>query len=480
MNASAKDVSLNSLPAVDALNSSDIYMGRARLVLDRYALDPEASDSPDLRSRARKFLDESDDWYRKYDVIPRESVEDGLAQKVVASRATVRAAIELFGRAIDSRDRPAITRIATQELPAAYNQASEAYQRLRKFQLDDAAAQSQENERSFFKLQIIGVASLCIGVFAAISGWLSLRRAIVAPLAVALDEFKHISIGDLTRDVPIQKFDEMGQLLTGVKDMKQRLSETVGVVRNSSEAIASTSKEIAAGNIDLSSRTEEQAASLQQTAASMEQLTVTVRQNTEHAKEASGLARDANEITLECNAMVERVVETMGAIESSSVQISEIISLIEGIAFQTNILALNAAVEAARAGERGRGFAVVASEVRALAQKSSTAAKEIKELIEQSSAKVNTGSDLVARAGETMKRVGSAVKRVSDIMSDIASASDEQSLGIEQVNKAISQMDEVTQQNAALVEEAAAAADAMQGQAQQLKDAVGVFRCQPT
>ncbi|SAK98714.1 methyl-accepting chemotaxis sensory transducer [Caballeronia temeraria] len=270
--------------------------------------------------------------------------------------------------------------------------------------------------------------------------------------------------------------DEMGRLLAGVAAMKHRLVSTVATVRTSSDAIFHASKEIAAGNLNLSSRTEQQAASLEETAASMEELTATVKQNAQNAMEASGLADDARVVADQGSAIVDHVMETMTEIEDSSLKIGNIIEIIEGIAFQTNILALNAAVEAARAGDEGRGFAVVAGEVRNLAQRSSAAAREIKQLIETSGGRVQVGAELVRNAGETMKRVGTAIQRVTNIMGEIASASNEQSRGIEQLNQAISQMDEVTQQNAALVEEAAAAAGAMEDEAGRLSEAVAVFK----
>jgi methyl-accepting chemotaxis protein-1 (serine sensor receptor) len=258
--------------------------------------------------------------------------------------------------------------------------------------------------------------------------------------------------------------------------MQASLVNTVRTVRSGSESIASATKQIAAGNIDLSSRTEEQASALQETASSMDELTGTVKQNAENARQASSLAANASDIANKGSTVVSQVVTTMGDINQSSTKIADIITIIEGIAFQTNILALNAAVEAARAGEQGRGFAVVAAEVRSLAQRSSAAAKEIKELINTSVSRVQTGTTLVGDAGRTMSEIIGAVQRVTDIMGEIAAASEEQSSGIEQVARAVTQMDEVTQQNAALVEEAAAAAQSLEDQAGALKAAVSVFQ----
>ena len=306
--------------------------------------------------------------------------------------------------------------------------------------------------------------------------YLTLSRAIARPLDAALGHFDEISAGDLRRPVVITSRDEMGQLLEGIAKMQRSLTETVRTVRSGSESIATATRQIAAGNIDLSSRTEEQASALQETASSMEELTGTVKQNADNARQASSLAANASEIANKGSAVVGQVVGTMGDINQSSAKIADIISIIEGIAFQTNILALNAAVEAARAGEEGRGFAVVAGEVRSLAQRSSAAAKEIKELIDTSVERVQSGSALVDEAGRTMTEIIGAVQRVTDIMGEIAAASEEQSSGIDQVARAVTQMDEVTQQNAALVEEAAAAASSLEDQAGKLRTAVAVFQ----
>ncbi|QHE94572.1 PAS domain-containing protein [Pandoraea fibrosis] len=303
-----------------------------------------------------------------------------------------------------------------------------------------------------------------------------LRRAINHPLRVALSMSKQIAAGDLTGTAQSTGRDEIGQLLFGLTVMKNSLLSIVSDVREGIESINVASREIAAGNTDLSARTEQQAASLEQTASSMEQLTATVKQNADNARQASAMAVNASEIAARGGQVVGNVVDTMDGISTSSHKIVDIISVIEGIAFQTNILALNAAVEAARAGEQGRGFAVVAGEVRTLAQRSAAAAKEIKVLIEDSVGRVENGSALVAQAGQTMDEIVQAVKRVTDIMGEISAASAEQSSGIEQVNRAVTQMDEVTQQNAALVEEAAAAAGSLEDQAHRLRDAVSVFR----
>jgi methyl-accepting chemotaxis protein len=317
-----------------------------------------------------------------------------------------------------------------------------------------------------------GAATVLLGMVVAI--WLS--RNIVAPLIFAVRVAKRVAEGDLTAHVEVRSKDETGQLMAALKDMNASLIDIVTRVRSGTDTIAIASTEINAGNQDLSSRTEQQASSLEETASSMEELTSTVKHNADNARQANQLAATASETAVRGGEVVAQVVSTMGSINESARRIADIIGVIDGIAFQTNILALNAAVEAARAGEQGRGFAVVASEVRNLAQRSAAAAKEIKTLIGDSVEKVATGSRLVDQAGATMDEVVGSVKRVSDIIGEIAAASDEQRAGIEQVNQAITQMDQVTQQNAALVEQAAAAAGAMQDQAAGLAGLVGTFR----
>ncbi|MDR5777062.1 MULTISPECIES: methyl-accepting chemotaxis protein [unclassified Caballeronia] len=310
---------------------------------------------------------------------------------------------------------------------------------------------------------------LAIGAAAAIT------RSIVEPLKRAVQTANAVAQGDLRTTLHVSGRDETASLLRALQQMNDRLTATIGQVRESSTAVECAAREIATGNTDLSQRTEEQAASLEETAASMEQLNSAVKSNSESASHAASLAGNAFDIARRGNAVVGRVVETMNGISDSSTEIANITAIIEGIAFQTNILALNAAVEAARAGEQGRGFAVVASEVRTLAQRSSSAAKDIKILIENSVQKVQDGALLASDAGRTMAEVTAAVTKVTDIMQEIAAASGEQSRGIEQVNQAIVQMDQVTQQNAALVEEAAAAAQALHDQGIHLTAAVAFF-----
>ncbi|MYN01671.1 HAMP domain-containing protein [Pseudoduganella sp. DS3] len=334
------------------------------------------------------------------------------------------------------------------------------------------AAADASSRAATLTLMIVLVVTTAIG--AALLWWIV--QGITRPLDQALDIAKTVAAGDLRCDVEVTTRDEVGELLTALKQMSGNLSDIVSRVRQGTETIASASNEVATGSMDLSTRTEQQASSLEETASSMTELTSTVRQNNENATQARKLADEASNVAVRGGATVSEVVQTMGAINESSRKIVDIIGVIDGIAFQTNILALNAAVEAARAGEQGRGFAVVAGEVRNLAHRSAAAAKEIKELIGDSVERVEAGSRLVGEAGVTMEEVVSSVRRVTSIIGEIAMATGEQSQGIEQISDAISQMDSVTQQNAALVEEAAAAAEALQQQAASLSEAVSVFK----
>jgi methyl-accepting chemotaxis protein len=336
------------------------------------------------------------------------------------------------------------------------------------------AAESAQATYSETQLLMSGLGAAILLLAAAIAWGIS--TSITRPVARALEVANTVAAGDLTSRIEVRTGDEMGQLLQALKGMNESLARTVQTVRSGTETIATASSEVAAGSQDLSARTEQQAGSLEETASSMEELTSTVKQNADNARQANMLAESASSVAARGGAVIEQVVGTMREIHDASGKIADIIGVIDGIAFQTNILALNAAVEAARAGEQGRGFAVVASEVRNLAQRSAAAAKEIKGLIIDSNGKVADGSKLVSEAGSTMREIVDSVRRVTDIMTEITAASHEQSGGIEQINQAITQMDEVTQQNAALVEQTSAAAEAMQDQAARLAQAVSVFR----
>ncbi|WP_136419583.1 methyl-accepting chemotaxis protein [Herbaspirillum sp. ST 5-3] len=334
----------------------------------------------------------------------------------------------------------------------------------------ESAAQTYANTRNL----MIGLGALILAFAAALAYIITV--SITRPLAKALKVANTVASGDLTSHIDVRSTDEMGQLLHALKLMNESLVDTVAMVRTGTETIATASSEVASGSLDLSSRTEEQASSLEETASSMEELTSTVKQNADNARQANAMAETASNVAAKGGEVIAKVVVTMDEINSSSTRITDIISVIDGIAFQTNILALNAAVEAARAGEQGRGFAVVAAEVRNLAQRSAAAAREIKTLIEDSTAKVENGGKLVNEAGATMQEIVRSVKHVTDIMAEITAASLEQTTGIEQINQAINQMDEVTQQNAALVEQASAASEAMQEQAAKLAQTVSIFK----
>ncbi|MES2115063.1 MAG: methyl-accepting chemotaxis protein [Pseudomonadota bacterium] len=342
---------------------------------------------------------------------------------------------------------------------------------------DDAARQASADAAHDARLasNIMIALGLAGGVLSLLTAWY-ITRGIVGPINHAVKVARTVAGGDLSSRIDVRSTDEIGQLSAALKEMNHSLIGIVQEVRGSTDAIATASAEIAAGNLDLSERTERQAGALEETASSMEQLTSTVKQNADHARQANALAQSASDVAGQGGAVVAQVVETMASINESARKIVDIISVIDSIAFQTNILALNAAVEAARAGEQGRGFAVVANEVRNLAQRSAAAAREIKALIGDSVGKVDAGARLVDEAGHTMGEIVASVRRVTDIMRDIAAASQEQLDGIEHINEAVTQMDQGTQQNAALVEQASAAAATMQERAAHLSDAVGLFR----
>lgn len=381
--------------------------------------------------------------------------------------------------AIQARDRgdhAAADHFYENELQTVLSAYTQSVADVLEYQRDviDTANLDMQDSNDFGLKLLIGVA-----LFALLAGLtlaITIARSIIRPLRGAVQLAQAVSTRDLTSTIEVTGTDETGALLHALKDMNDNLTDVVIQVRQGADTIATASQQITAGNVDLSSRTEEQASSLAETAATMEELTTTVRHNADNAQQAGSLAATASDVAVKSGQIVAQVVATMGDISDSAKQVTDIIHVIDSIAFQTNILALNAAVEAARAGEQGRGFAVVATEVRALAQRSANAAQEIKTLIEGSVSATEAGNRLVSEAGTAMRETVSSIQQVTDIMEEITSASHEQSVGIEQINQAIAQMDHVTQQNAALVEQATAASESLQQQAAHLAGLVTTFK----
>ena len=463
------------MPKTVAADNTLLWVGRQRTSLDQAALTTDQAWAQQMYKTEADVGKQALEWWAKYAALPQSEQAKKLVQEVTDGLTKTEKAIDEFRDAIKGGDRQQISDKA-RVVGTVYTAMQKSGTLLNEYETDAARQNYEDSLNRYENFRMISIAAVAIGLLLAGYSWFSLRRAISRPIEQALKHFDDIAEGDLTQRVHVHSTDEMGQLLSGLSRMQDNLTKTVSTVRTGSDAIATATKEISAGNLDLSSRTEQQAASLEETASSMEELTSTVKHNADNARQASTLAVNASQIASAGNDVVSRVVTTMDEIRDSSTKITEIVGIIDGIAFQTNILALNAAVEAARAGEQGRGFAVVASEVRALAQRSSSAAKEIKDLIMLSVDRVQTGSSLAGQAGQTMSEIIGAVQRVTDIMGEISSASSEQSSGIDQVSRAVSQMDEATQQNAALVEQASAAAKSLEQQALSLKDAVSIFK----
>jgi methyl-accepting chemotaxis protein-1 (serine sensor receptor) len=450
-------------------------IARTRMVLGGATSNVDAATAQRLIARATEYFRASDDAWHRFVAQPHESGEAPLIEAADQRREALRSAMLAFIDALKADDRAAAEKIGTVQLSPLFNDMSSADEQLKHILYTNAQRRYEEAEQYFSRFVAVSGGLIAFGVLAAVLSWVTLRRAIMNPLRGALGHFNAIAVGDLSRHIESGRADEMGQLLGGLHTMQAQLAHTVTAVRESCDAIGTATREIAAGTLDLSARTEEQAASLEQTAASMSELTATVKQNAEHAQQARELASDASSAAQGSSAVIGRMTGTMSRIDVSSRKIADITGIIEGIAFQTNILALNAAVEAARAGEHGRGFAVVAAEVRALAQHSSAAAKQIGELIADSVSAAADGNGLVNEAEQAMRQVVSRVERFAVMMHEIVAAALEQRTGIEQVDSAISLMDSITQQNAALVEQASAAAQALDQQSQQLGRQVAVF-----
>jgi methyl-accepting chemotaxis protein len=476
VNHNTVELSESAMPSVRAVLGikSDLALFRSQEL--QHMLSTEAKDWDAYEKKMATTLEslrKNGDAYRKLIDDPEEKQLFEQFQSVFQQFMLDHDKIVALARGGQYEDAKALSRGHSTKLNGNLR---EVVEKLVSLNMAQSAAASAAAEHTYSRARMWVGSLLAVAIVSglALAAWIA--ALIAGPLTQALRVAEKVASGDLTSQIVVTSRDETGKLLAALKHMNDSLVTIVGQVRRGTDTIATASSEIASGNQDLSSRTEEQASSLEETASSMEELTSTVKQNADNARQANQLAGSASDVALRGGAVVAQVVDTMGAINDSARKISDIIAVIDGIAFQTNILALNAAVEAARAGEQGRGFAVVASEVRNLAQRSASAAKEIKTLINDSTEKVDVGSRLVDQAGKTMGEIVDSVRRVTDVIAEISAASSEQTHGIEQINVAINQMDQVTQQNAALVEEAAAASESMQEQAAALARAVSIFK----
>jgi methyl-accepting chemotaxis protein len=476
MSADMTSMYTDSTVPIEDLAATQADALRIRLWLNRLPTIHDASEQKQAAGQIRDLQRKLNTaWTDYYPAKVSDADERKIADQIAAQGADFKSLTDTVLAAVDAGtlDSASATIDKVREVGNTYSDAVDQDIDINGTQTKQLADNGVD---TYHMLLWVAIGAIALGLVIAAAASVFLLKAIMGPLGSAVQVAQRIAEGQLENELSIQSKDEFGDLLGALKQMDTQLAEIARGIKNSSESIMIASSEIASGNMDLSSRTEEQAASLEETAASMEQLTATVKQNSENARQATTLAGNASEVADKGNTVVETMLSTMSEITASSAKIADITTLIEGIAFQTNILALNAAVEAARAGEQGRGFAVVAGEVRSLAQRSSSAAKEIKDLIQTSVTTIHHGSSQAQEVGRTMADVQQAIRRVADINAEISAASDEQSRGIEQVNQAVGQMDEVTQQNAALVEEASAAAQSLEQLAAQQKRAVSVFK----
>ena len=471
-----EEITANWLPSVQAVGAIDTQTAELRLTILAHLLSMQEAEMAALDKQIAEGRTQLGSLRKRYEGLISSPEEKTTYDEFGAIWSKY---VAVNDRALElsrSNDKAGATVIMMTESRPLYRSIKAVMEKLVKLNAEGAAQAGKTSADGYLLARnvLLGVAMVAIALAVVAAWWLI--RSITAPLATAVAVADRVAGGDLSGQISVSSTDETGQLLSALQRMQQSLVRTVSAVRQNAEGVASASAQIASGNNDLSSRTEQQASALEETAASMEELGSTVRQNADNARAANQLAVSASTVAVQGGDVVAEVVETMKGINDSSRKIADIISVIDGIAFQTNILALNAAVEAARAGEQGRGFAVVAGEVRSLAGRSAEAAKEIKALITASVERVEQGTVLVDKAGATMTDVVTAIRRVTDIMGEISAASSEQSAGVGQVGEAVTQMDQATQQNAALVEEMAAAASALTAQAGELVNAVAVFK----
>ncbi|MDF3089190.1 methyl-accepting chemotaxis protein [Burkholderia semiarida] len=472
-----REVYAVQLSSAVALGDTKYNLAIARVSMDRALLHPESPDVRVLLQKARAYLATSKKAYGRYLALPKSTGQQRLADAVsLTLDRLIKGAIEPTLQSLETGDAVAANRVTMEVMPPLALAFTKSTDALNDYLMTSGASSYEDFQSTLSTVSGASIAALCTAILLSLVCAIGLHRAIGRPLTRALEVCSAMSNGDLSSTVQVDGRHEMSALMQGLLSMQDGLKSTVTTVLSSSELMATATSEIASGNADLSQRTEAQAAALEQTAASMEELTATVAQNNERVGFATDYANNASDVAKRGGVVMDRAVRTMAGISNQSTKIASIIGTIEAIAFQTNILALNAAVEAARAGEQGRGFAVVAAEVRTLAQRSASAAREIKMLIDEAVTGVTEGSGLIDRAGRTMTEIVKSIEKVSDVMQEVVVASNEQRDGIEQVNRAVSQLDETTQRNAALVQETTAAALSLAAQAQTLRSAASRFR----